>query len=147
MTNNGTVDIQDFSLPPQRNRFVIDGEEFEAAPQLPAKKAMECIHIAERWEQADPAQAAELFRELFQRVLLPDSYERFVGRLDDLERPISLQQLPKIMEWLFERYGMRPTEPSSGSSDGSGNPDDGMNSPGGSPSPVAISTGSPSTAP
>ena len=145
--NGSAVEVPDFSLPTQRNQFVINGETFEAAPQLPARKAMECIAIAERWEQAEPEKAEELFRELFSRVLLPESFERFAARLDDLERPISLQQLPQIMTWLFERYGMGPTKESPDSSPGSENPATGTTSPAGSPSPVSISTGSPSTVP
>lgn len=143
---NGS-DVQDFSLPTQRNLFAVDGEQFEAAPQLPARKAMECIAIAERWEQAEPDKAEELFRELFSRVLLPESFERFAARLDDLERPISLQQLPQIMTWLFERYGMGPTPPSPASSDGSESRDGGSTSADDSPSQASILTGSPSTAP
>jgi hypothetical protein len=80
-------------------------------------------------------------------VLLPESFARFAGRLDDLERPISLQQLPRIMTWLFERYGMGPTTESSDSSPGSGNQAAGTPSPAGSPSQASISTASPSTAP
>lgn len=148
MTHNGAEpEIQDFSLPTQRNQFRIDGELFEAAPQLPAKQAMECVNIAERWESSEPEKAAELFRDLFSRVLLPESYERFIARLSDLERPITVQQLPTIISWLFERYGMGPTKESSDGSDGSANPDDGSTSGAASPSPVSISTVSPSTAP
>jgi hypothetical protein len=137
----------DFSEPRQRNVFVIDGEEFEAAPALPARKAMECVHIAEGWETAEPAQAEELFRELFSRVLLPESFERFAARLDDLERPITIQQLPRVIEWLFARYGMGPTKGLPGASDGSANQDGGTTSGVGSPSPELTSTSSLSTAP
>ena len=136
----------DFSEPRQRNRFVIDGEEFEAAGALPARRAMACIALSERGTQASPSEAETLYRELFALVLLPESFERFATRLDDLERPITLEQIPRITEWLFERYGMRPTEESSDSSTGSANPAAGTNSTGGSPPQALIPTGSPSTA-
>jgi len=147
VSDNGVADIQDFSLPPQRNQFKIDGEVFEAAAQLPAGQAMGFIHLAEQWSSSEPEKAQELFRGLFSKVLLPESYERFVARLNDLEHPVTIQQLQQVISWLFERYGMGPTEESSDSSTGSGNPNGGTPPPDGSPSTASTSTVSPSTVP
>jgi hypothetical protein len=49
-------------------------------------------------------------------------------RLGDLENPIELEQASEVMIWLLEKYGLRPTQPSSNSADGSGNPASGTNS-------------------
>jgi hypothetical protein len=88
-----------------------------------------------------------MFRELFAKVLLPESLDRLLARLSDMQRPIEVDQLPQVIEYLLGRYGMRPTEESSDSSTGSANPDGGTRPEAASPSPALISTASPSTAP
>jgi hypothetical protein len=41
------------------------------------------------------------------------------AKLYDRMNPLDSEQANEIMEWLMEEYGLRPTSPSSGSSDGS----------------------------
>ena len=120
--------IPDFSRPARRVRFRIDTDVFEGPRELPADHALAFIAKAERWQAVDPEDARAMLPELFAEVLLPESLERFRARLVDQANPISLGQLPRVVAWLFEVYGDRPTVPSSDSSTGSGSPDDGTSS-------------------
>jgi hypothetical protein len=149
-TGAGTLaeeEIPDFGRQRKRVRFKVDGEVFEAAPGLPVEQAMEFAVMADQWRAEEPEQAMRMFRELFAKVLLPESLDRLLARLSDMQRPIEVDQLPQVIEYLLGRYGMRPTEESSDSSTGSANPDGGTRPEAASPSPALISTASPSTAP
>jgi hypothetical protein len=61
-------------------------------------------------------------------VLLPDSAAAVAKRLGDLENPIELEQASEVMIWLLEKYGLRPTQPSSNSAGGPVSPVSGTNS-------------------
>jgi hypothetical protein len=141
------ADAPNFGRTRRRNLFYIEDELFEAAPGLPVDQGMEFVHLAEQWQVDEPEKAKALARELFSKVLLPESMERFAARLGDMERPVELTQLPEIITWLLERFGFRPTGESPDSSTGSGNQAAGTNSVGTSPAVASVSTISPSTSP
>jgi hypothetical protein len=138
--------IADFSTPQRRVRFRIDEDVFEGPRELPAEAALRFIAKAESWRSTPIDQAPQLLPQLFAEVLLPESLKRFLARLGDQQRPISLPQIQRAVLWMFEQYGMRPTPGLSGSSPGSDSPDGGTSST--APPPPAASTppGSPSTA-
>lgn len=50
----------------------------------------------------------------------PDAAESFV--------PVELEQITEILDWVMAEYGLRPTKPSEGSSDGQSSPESGTNS-------------------
>lgn len=144
-TPNGASDgVPDFSLPPRRVRFRIDGDVFEGPRDLPAIHALRFIGKARAWQSADTDQAVAMLPELLSDVLLPDSLARFQARLADQDNPIGLPTLPEIVAYLFSEYGMRPTPPSSDSSNGDGPPDDGTASTDGPPSAASTLPASPS---
>jgi hypothetical protein len=72
-------------------------------------------------------------------VLLEDSYELLRRRLKDKQNPVDLDQLAEIVLWLLDAYGLRPTQPSSDSSDGSPSPASGTPSTESTPPEDAIS--------
>jgi hypothetical protein len=147
-TSEELADAPNFGRKRQRNLFYIDDDLFEAAPGLPVDQGMEFVHLAEQWQVDDPERAKALARELFSKVLLPESLERFSARMGDMERPVELTQLPEIITWLLERFGFRPTpEESSASSTGSASPAAGTNSEAASSSQALIPLASPSTVP
>jgi hypothetical protein len=138
--------IPDFSAPARRVRFRIDDDVFEGPRDLPAEHALRFIAKAERWRQLRTDDAVALLPELFEPVLLPESHARFCARLGDQQRPISLVQVPRVVLWLFEQYGMRPTQPSPDSSPGSASPADGTSLTVAPPQPASTPPGSPSPA-
>lgn len=105
----------------KRIRFALDEDVFEAYPSLDVFTAMEFMDKSETWQIAEDAEDAKrILRELFALCLQPESYERFVARLQDRNNPVDVQELPEIVVYLFEEFGLRPTRPSS---DSSGSPE------------------------
>lgn len=114
--------VKDFSQARERLLFKIDGDVFEAAAALPGKTL---ARFAGRFGDIDkvaPEQQLDAITDALGMVLLPGSAALFAKRLEDLTNPISLEQASDVITWLLERYGMRPTEPSSPSSAGQPSP-------------------------
>ena len=120
---------RDFSRKRKRLDFTVDGETFEAAAAIPAEIYAEFVtsysSVADDGSTKDMYQAMSTALEI---VLLPDSYQRFQGRLKDRANPIDLDQMTDVILWLMEEYGARPTQPSQPSSDGQPSPEPGTSS-------------------
>ncbi len=135
--------LKDFSRPRTRVRFAVDGDVFDAPPVIPAQVLME---FASRSKAAADAgsldQRLAVVLDTLETILMPESYALLSARIRDKDRPVGLEQLNDILEWLLEQYGLRPTRPSGDSSDGSPNPESGT--PSTESTPVAASISSPS---
>lgn len=139
LTGSTDDGVKDFTRAHERIRFRIDGDLFEAARALPGKTLTE---FASRFEKigAMPVNAqVDAILEALGLVLLPDSAAKVSKRLGDLENPIELEQASEIMIWLLEKYGLRPTQPSSNSADGPASPASGTNSTDAPQQPAPIS--------
>lgn len=125
-----TEEIKNFAVNDRPIRFRVGDEIFEAAPDVAAELMMRFADQASILERDDATyeQQADVIRRLFFMVLLPESAERFVVRLNDPERPIGLSTFIDVTRWLLEQYGLRPTESDSDSSTGSDNPESGTRS-------------------
>lgn len=127
-TTSGTG-VKNFSRPRKRILFQIDDDTFEAAVAVPAETFVELtlsysdLGDSDTW--ADNYKALDSALEL---VLLPESYERLAPRFKDKQRPVELDQMADVIMWLLEEYGLRPTQPSSDSSDGQPSPASGTSS-------------------
>ena len=112
--------MKSFSRSRPKIQFDIDGDVFTAAPGLPAGTLAEFgIRYADAVSDSGIKQQYDSLSAVIRLVLLPESYERFTARMTDSERPIDLEQLNEVIVWLLEQYGLRPTGPSSVSSNGS----------------------------
>lgn len=134
-----------FTRERQRIQFEIDGDLFEAAPALPGQTLTE---FANRFADVGTTPGVDqlsILTDALAMVLLPDSYAVFQKRFADLERPIELDQASDVVMWLLEQYGLRPTQPSSDSSDGPASPEPGTNSTDAPPQPESTSPTSPPT--
>lgn len=141
------AEIKDFSKKRKQLVFKIDDDEFEAAAAIPAEVM---IQFAERFTSTDPTKMTpgdqvRLFREMLEIVLLPESMTTMRKRMADPRNPVDIEQLDSIITWLFEEYGMRPTQASSSSSAGDALPVPGITSTESTPELVSISAASPST--
>jgi hypothetical protein len=129
MTLSVPVDdeVMDFSSPRKSLKFRVDGDLFEAAPDIPAELAIRFADQAAKLDEDDATSDDQVavMHSLFEMVLFPESAERFIARLSDTTRPIGNGKVGRITRWLFEEYGMRPTDTDSSSSSGSVNPDAG----------------------
>ena len=77
---------------------------------------------------SDIAKKPETFTQMIDLVLRDESANRFKARMEDKDSPITMKQIMDVLPWLMEKYGLRPSEPSSTSSPGFETPDDGTNS-------------------
>lgn len=119
MTND--VRFKDFSKKRQPIYFILDGvtpegERFDCYPALALPSLQEIALIAGNMTQET---ITESFTEFFAVVLQPESAARMESKLKDRQNPLEVEQANEIMSWLMEVYGLRPSQPSSGSSDGS----------------------------
>lgn len=142
-------DILDLSPPEPRRpvRFRIgptDDDIFTAAPAMPAMVAFEYARIASA-PDSDGMGRAQAILDLYGRLLVPESWERFQQRLSDTQRPIDPDDLRRVLDGLMTKYGMRPIEPSTPSSNGPASLDGGTNSTATPPAEASTSNGSPST--
>jgi hypothetical protein len=139
-------ELKDFSKPRKRVAFQIDGDVFEAPPVIPAMVLMDYTKsFAARKGDEDVAAQMDSMTGVLEMVLRPASYTLFLQRLGDRERPIGLDQLQEVIEFLMGEYGMRPTKLPAESPDGQPNPASGTNSPETRPDVVSILPDSPST--
>jgi hypothetical protein len=113
-------EMKDFSRKRKPLQFTIDEDVFNAVPTIPAETMIE---FAESMTSADPtsmspAEMVHALRRVIEMVLHPKSLERFKERMRDPQSPIDMEQLDAVVTWLFEEYGMRPTQESSSSPSG-----------------------------
>lgn len=120
MTGND-VRFKDFSRKRQPIHFVLDspspeGERFDCYPALALPSLQEIALLA---GDITAENASASFAAFFDVVLQPESAERMKAKLVDRMYPLDSEQANEIMIWLLGVYGLRPPQPSSGSSDGS----------------------------
>lgn len=116
------TEIKDFTKVRKKIQFQVDDDVFHAASTIPAETMIQFTEGFTSMDpsQMSPAQMVSSLRQVIEFCLLPDSIGKFKQRMSDPENPIDMEQLDQIVQWLFEEYGMRPTdEPSNSLSGGS----------------------------
>lgn len=96
-------------------KFAIDDEVFRCAADLPAGAATFLARMA----KAVPTDRILMLGDFLDLIILPEDAERFAARLGDPTHPITMNKFGEIIEWMLEEYGVRPTQPSSSSANGS----------------------------
>lgn len=113
-------------------RFFIDDDEFLAPPSLPAGMLVEFTQLKSRLRNSNVESAEQQWQEIigiFEKILLPESFELFKRRIRDPHNPIDMSMVVDVMYWLFgEAYSNFPTPPPSHSSSTSQSENDGGNS-------------------
>lgn len=120
--------MKDFTSSSKEIKFKVDDDVFECIKAIPAKSILEFSGLIDSLQQNDMGRAGELFDKLFTLVLKEESAKKFLARLEDKDNPITVNQIKDIIKYVLEEYSLRPTNPSENSSDGSPNPESGMNS-------------------
>ncbi|MFJ8049804.1 hypothetical protein [Streptomyces luteogriseus] len=124
-----TPAARDFSRKRKPLPFTIDGDTFEAATALPGDVFAKFVTLYNGTGDTETYQEQhDLLKQALELALLPESWQLFAARLADKTRPIDDDQMSDVVLWLLEEYGMRPTQPSPPSSDGSASPESGTNS-------------------
>lgn len=114
MTDN--IRFRDFSKKRVPLFFELDGERFDCSPAVPVASLQE---IARMSSTVTAANSADMLKEFFGVVMDTDTKARITARMSDKVNPLDLDVAIDIMNWLLEEYGMRPTQPSSDTSNGS----------------------------
>ncbi len=142
--------IRDFTIHREPKQFRIDNDTFKA-PAIISPVALQKIQAmyAKIGDLAgignDIDKTLSILGQIFAILLPGTSGARFKERLLSEEEPLDLNgQVIPVLYWLLEQYGMRPTQPSSPSPDGSTDgqtdtPNDGTSSTAG-PSPTESTT-------
>ena len=141
------AEIRDFTKKRDDISFRVDDDMFHAARGVPADVLMDFATQFSGMSLSTPVdEQLKAFRGVLELVLLPESLQLFNARMRDRENPIEIDQVEQIITWLMEKYGLRPTEPSSDSPPGQDGPVPGTTSTASTPDGVLISAASPSIA-
>jgi hypothetical protein len=116
------VVIKDFSHSLEPKKFRINDDVFEASPEMPLGMIQDLAKFMVSRDELS-GKGLEVLLELFDALLFDASAAKFRERTKDKEKPIGVSHAIEIVPWLLEQYGLRPTQPSSPSSNGS---DDGI---------------------
>lgn len=119
--DDDVVDIVDFSLPVSRIAFKIDDDIFEAHAALGLATMQDIVKVTRTLGDVGRDGDYTPLLNIFNRLLTAETAPRFAERVmssgsDALD---VRKQLIPILHFLLERYGLRPTQPSSDSSTGS----------------------------
>jgi hypothetical protein len=106
-------------------KFRIDDDIFVGVSNIPALDLMKFGVMFDGLTEQDMLERPDAYEEMLALVLANESATRFFARMGDKVKPISMPQVMNVMSWLMEQYGLRPTQPSPASSNGSANPGDG----------------------
>lgn len=124
-------------------QFEIDDDTFDAVSAIPADTLMEMTSEFDAMDGESAQESITAMLAVLEKFLRPASFKRFRERMGDKENPVEFPQVSEVIFWLLEQYGMRPTQPSSGSADGQLPPDSGTSLTGSTPDVVSISSPSP----
>lgn len=113
--------IMDFSDPNANKppiQFTMDGDTFNAAPLCPAGALQDMAAMGQMAQSKNIGAMLDKLDSFLTMVLLPESAERFRARMRNPQKPVTQQQLTKLVGWLMQEYTGRPTEPASSSQTG-----------------------------
>lgn len=136
---------KDFSKKRDVITFTIDDDVFEAYSGIATDPLLSRASMLNNLDKLPIEEQFMGFKAILELTLRPASYQLFTKRMSDPERPIEADQCVDVVTWLMGEYGLRPTNPSSPSSDGPPNLGSGTSSTESSPGVVLISVDSPST--
>lgn len=88
--------------------FRLYDETFHAVPAIQGKVLMGLVSNA---NVDDPSQSAAAVIGFFDKVLVPESLERFNALVESKDKIVPVETLAEIVGWLVEEYSGRPEEP------------------------------------
>lgn len=124
-----SVALKDFSKKRADIEFKLDGEIYVLYKAISIPSLQEISSTAAEFKLENAVQALSTF---FRLIMAPEYADKLVYKLaEDKMNPLEVDQAVDIMNWALERYGLRPTQSSSDSSNGSPTDGDGTRSPAG----------------
>ena len=117
------VRFKDFSLSPEPVTFRIAPDDFECYSEIPLDTLLELAEISATG--GDRKAQFERLKDFFDGIMAPEMAAQFRARCKPSTKaepnphPIGMRHVIDILPWLMEVYGLRPTQQSSDSPDGS----------------------------
>lgn len=104
--------FKDFGYPvdadvAEKISFKIYGEEFFCYPVMQGATLLKFVKSS---SSDNIGESAEAVMEFFEKVLVPESYERFEALADDPEKIVPVEVLADIVGWVMEEYSNRPAK-------------------------------------
>lgn len=124
LPESGIVRFKDFSPSPEPITFRFAPDDFECVSVIPLDGLVQLAAIGRQINENTGPEQMKIVYEFFDLICLPDSAAKLRERCaQGSANPIGLTLITDVLPWLMEQYGLRPTQPSDESSDGS-TPDD-----------------------
>lgn len=112
--------FKDFTLSEEPVTFKIGPDIFTCVPEVPLDVLMDMAELATGLTGTTRKEQMDRVYAFFEGVMEEDSFTTFRTRMQrGAKLPIGMTHFRDIMTWLMEVYGLRPTQPSSPSPDGS----------------------------
>jgi hypothetical protein len=136
----GDDGIADFTEAVKDIRFRVGPDVFTCVTGLPAMTMIEFAETADKVSDGDITdELKRMFTGMFSLVLTDESAALFIARLSDKKNPIGMGAVNRVVPYIMEQFGMRPSVPSGTSSDGSPTPASGQNSTANTPAGASTS--------
>ena len=110
------VEIMDFAAGDVEIFFNVGDDRFVCVPDIPLG-IMQQIAGLKNIQATMETQGMEPILAVFDEFLVPASAVLFRVCVTE-KKTIGLRRIMRILPWIMEKYGLRPTQPSSPSSDG-----------------------------
>lgn len=107
--------IKDFSYTTLSHPFRIGEDVFHALPDIPLSLMSQIVMLT-NIQDAVAKQGEDVVLNMFAEFLQDESGAVFKQRVKD--KKIGIKKITEILPWILEKNGIRPTQPSSDSSDG-----------------------------
>lgn len=117
------VRFKDFSLSAEPVTFRIAPDDFECWPEIPLDSLIELSTL--NMNGGDRKEQFDKLKDFFDGIMPPEQAARLRERCRPSTKeapnphPIGMRHIQNMLPWLMEVYGLRPTQPSDESEDGS----------------------------
>ena len=115
------IDLMDFTPRKAAIAFKLYDEVYYACTDLPLgmmQKLSSFRTLVTSTSDGEEVVDMEPMLRLFDELLLDDSAARFRAGMTNKEKLIGVGVVTRVIPWLMEEYGLRPTQPSDPSSTG-----------------------------
>ena len=110
------ADMRDFSKPREEIWFKINGVKLRAKPAIGMATAQRVMRLRDEMKNVTDDGKLSKMNELFTLLLHSASVVDFANVVGDEDDPVDPEQLSDMINYIMERQGLRPTQPSTESS-------------------------------
>jgi hypothetical protein len=112
----GSVEMKDFTKKREPVWFRINGVDLRAKPAVGMATVQRVMTVNESLKSGTEADKLSKLAELFGLLLHSGSVDAFNTVMADEDDPVDTDQLTDMLNYVMEKQGLRPTQPSTESS-------------------------------